>query len=217
MKFALLIVSALFLFTGCARVQYNGGATFIKDIDYPPLNEIVTAHIGDHLVQKGSIHEIEALEVKSPLNGALYQIPAKTYAPFGHDSEYKYFDSTGVSKSVLADPFKALALETKPNGQLCVVTVFDLMSCYDGNFQITKAVHEKGNSFQQTLIYSGRIGNKINISYREFSNNIARPAFNNNVEYDLSTSNQIGYKGALIEVIKADNNSITYKVIHNFK
>jgi hypothetical protein len=72
------------------------------------------------------------------------------------------------------------------------------------------------NSFQQTLIYSGRVGNKINVSYREFSNNTARPAFNNDVEYDLSSSNTIGYKGALIEVIKADNSSITYKLIRNF-
>ncbi|MCI2286140.1 IS982 family transposase [Colwellia sp. MSW7] len=57
---------------------------------------------------------------------------------------------------------------------------------------------------------------KINVGYREFSNNSARPAFNNDVEYDLSSSNLIGYKGASIEVIKADNSSITYKVIKNF-
>ena len=72
-------------------------------------------------------------------------------------------------------------------------------------------------SFQQTLIYSGRVGNKINIGYREFSNNAARLAYNNDVEYDLSLSKKIGYKGSLIEVIQADNTSITYKLIRNFK
>ena len=72
------------------------------------------------------------------------------------------------------------------------------------------------DGFQQTLLYSGRIGNKINISYREFSNNVARPAFNNDVEYDLGESMTIGYKGAEIEIIEATNRMIKYRVIRNF-
>jgi hypothetical protein len=66
------------------------------------------------------------------------------------------------------------------------------------------------------LIYNGRIGDKINVGYREFSNSLARPAFNNDVEYDLSASRTIGYKGAQIEVIDANNNSITYRVLRTF-
>ncbi|MCV5978658.1 hypothetical protein OFO29_40580, partial [Escherichia coli] len=57
---------------------------------------------------------------------------------------------------------------------------------------------------------------KINFSYREFSNDMARPAFNNEAEYDLSESNQIGYKGAVIDVLEADNTKITYRLIRNF-
>jgi len=88
---------------------------------------------------------------------------------------------------------------------------------------IDKADYEKKkypvaspDSFQQTLIYSGKVGNKINIGYREFSGSLARPAFNNEVEYDLSESKVIGYKAARIEVIEATNQSIKYKVIQNF-
>jgi hypothetical protein len=72
------------------------------------------------------------------------------------------------------------------------------------------------DSFQQTLIYSGKVGDKINIGYREFSGNMARPSFNNNVEYDLSQSMFIGYKGVKIEVLEANNQHIKYKVIQNF-
>ncbi len=42
---------------------------------------------------------------------------------------------------------------------------------------------------------------------------MARPAFNNNVEYDLSESPIIGYKGAKLEVIEANNQFIKYRVI----
>ena len=72
------------------------------------------------------------------------------------------------------------------------------------------------DSFKQTLIYSGKVGNKINVGYREFSGSVARPAFNNNVEYDLSESLVIGYKGAQIEVLEATNQYIRYKVLRNF-
>ncbi|MFM5853573.1 hypothetical protein ACET6I_20865, partial [Aeromonas veronii] len=39
---------------------------------------------------------------------------------------------------------------------------------------------------------------------REFSGDLARPAFNSDVKYDLSKSNVVGYKGAMLEIIKAD-------------
>jgi hypothetical protein len=94
--------------------------------------------------------------------------------------------------------------------------VFNALYCYKGDYEVKTKISERGTSFQQTLIYSGRVGDKIKFGYREFSNNLARPAFNNDVEYDLSTSNIIGYKGAQIEVISSDNSGIKYKVLKNF-
>jgi hypothetical protein len=73
------------------------------------------------------------------------------------------------------------------------------------------------SSFQQTLIYSGKIGDKVTLGYREFSNNLAKPAFSNDVTYDLSVSSVIGYKGARLEVISANNTEITYKVLADFR
>ena len=56
----------------------------------------------------------------------------------------------------------------------------------------------------------------VTLGYREFSNDTARPAFNNDVDYDLKNTKIIGYKGARIEVIEANNQNITYKVLSNF-
>ncbi len=202
--------------TGCTTVSYNGTNTFVQEVDYPEVGKEITAYVGDHMVQKGTITEESVLLVHNTIDGALYDIPAKKYPQLGSDQNRNFYLATGVIKSGLADPVQALALEKKEGAELCVITVFGGSSCYEGEYEIQKQLSERGNSFQQTLIYSGRVGEKINIGYREFSNNTARPAFNNDVEYDLSSSNTIGYKGALIEVIKADNSSITYKLIRNF-
>lgn len=71
-------------------------------------------------------------------------------------------------------------------------------------------------NYQQALIYNGKVGNKINIAYREYDGDLTKPILNNSVEYDLSQVNQIGYKGALIEVVSADNQRIQYRVIRGF-
>lgn len=60
-------------------------------------------------------------------------------------------------------------------------------------------------------------GYTIGFTGSEFSNKLARAAFSNDVEYDLSQSKIIGYKGAKIEVLNATNENITYRVISNFK
>jgi len=65
-------------------------------------------------------------------------------------------------------------------------------------------------------MYSGRVGNRLRISYREFLNDLARPAFQNEAEYDLDESNIISYQGARLEIIRADNNGIVYKVLKSF-
>lgn len=205
-----------FLGSGCTTVQYNGTTSIQKSIDYPEIGQVITVYVGDHMVQKGIMVEEDFLLVTKTVDGALYDIPANKYAQLGFDNIQDFYSATGVVRSAFADPFNALSIKKNQNTEICVITVFGGSACYPGEFERRKQISERGNSFQQTLIYSGRVGNKINIGYREFSNNTARPAFNNNVEYDLSSSNTIGYKGAFLEVIKADNSSITYKLIKNF-
>ena len=41
---------------------------------------------------------------------------------------------------------------------------------------------------------------------------LARPAFSQELRYDLKDGDEIGYKGARFKVIKANNVSIKYKV-----
>lgn len=212
----MLIIMFLFVMTGCTTVRYNVTDTFIKEVNYPEAGKVFTVYVGDHMVEKGTITEENVLVVHKYIDGAFYDIPAKKYPQIGFDEKQDFFSAVGVVRGGLSDPIKALALKRQKDAKLCVITVFGGSACYEGDFECKKQLSERGNSFQQTLIYSGRIGDKINIGYREFSNNTARPAFNNDVEYDLSSSNIIGYKGALIEVINADNRSITYKLIRNF-
>lgn len=151
-----------------------------------------------------------------------YSFASGYYIKEGQDAKKEFYrpepgpEGGRVDKAALADPYKTMLVEKSKN-TVCGVSVFNAKVCTDNvDFRRLRRPTLTVDGFQRTLIYSGRIGNKINIAYREFSNNVARPAFNNDVEYDLGESMLIGYKGAEIEIIEATNRMIRYRVIRNF-
>lgn len=76
----------------------------------------------------------------------------------------------------------------------------------------------KENSFKYIVLYQGLTDNKIKISFREFKNNMARPAFTQEIDYELDKdgSTIIGFKGLRVEVIEVTNMDIKYKVIKDY-
>lgn len=213
--------SALSL-VGCATPKYNYQA-IPQNISKPPVGSENKAFVGDKLLVQGTFLEREALYTAKEFKHSGYTLSEGYYLKTGEDKKGQYFKATNmlpnggnVQKSFINDPFQAVMLDKE--SKICIITVLNVRSCSKDKHEakVTTLGVAEDNSFQQTLIYSGKIGNKINISYREFSSNLARPAFNNDVEYDLSESKTIGYKGSLLEVIKATNQDITYKVLKNF-
>jgi hypothetical protein len=69
------------------------------------------------------------------------------------------------------------------------------------------------DSFQEELIYTGREGDIIHISYREFKKDFARPAFYQELIYDLSKSDKIVFKQFKIKVVEATNEYIKFIVL----
>lgn len=73
--------------------------------------------------------------------------------------------------------------------------------------------------FQREILYQGAANGVINVSYRELINNMARPAFDQDVKYEINHGGTtiIAFKGVRIEVISADNTSIKYRVVEPFR
>gem|GEM_PF-2705806 len=74
-------------------------------------------------------------------------------------------------------------------------------------------VHSGRGSFKAELIYTGRVGEVITISYREYVDDMARPAFYQELKYDLGRENEIIFKSLRVKVIEATNKNITFQVI----
>jgi hypothetical protein len=89
----------------------------------------------------------------------------------------------------------------------------------DPSLQFEMTTHEefKKDSFYRELVYNGKTGGTIKLIYREFADNRIRPAFTQEVTYDLDQGTTIGFKGARFEVHSADNIEIRYTVLSHFE
>lgn len=93
---------------------------------------------------------------------------------------------------------------------------------YDRYFQLstpvpyevteTEGVTEAEPEFKVQFLYQGLSKGAVKIAYREFINGMARPAFDQDVSYELESdgTGTIGFKGMRIRVLKANGHSITY-------
>ncbi|RCK24613.1 hypothetical protein TH8_13615 [Thalassospira profundimaris] len=223
------IMRNLFIFlpltlAACASPQYNY-IPVSTEVSLPEVGSTTTVGIGDTMLRQGRYVEREAIQVLQSITvGGLgsYTLARGYYVKVGEDKESDFFlpeqtpEGGRVTSGALTDPFEAIQV-MKTEDIICGVSIYGGKVCNSNQpFKRIKRPSLEADGFQQTLIYSGKVGNKINIGYREFSNSYARPAFNNDVEYDLSESNLIGYKGSELEVIDATNRNITFKLIRNF-
>jgi hypothetical protein len=78
-------------------------------------------------------------------------------------------------------------------------------------WQVTE--YTTSDSIKQELIYTGRSSNTINVSYREYIQEFARPAFFQELRYDLSQSDIIVFRNYRIQVLEANNEFMRYKVL----
>lgn len=222
----LAIIAAASLLTACAGTGKTVYTPQVKQISQPPIGSVNTANLGDKLLVQGMSVERQALHLETPHKMLLGVTAHSGYYPKNSENaEYVFFGSSrDIGAGKVTDAFgienampNVLALRKSDNAICGVNALGGVVGCKPGtNFAVKNWLTANSSSFQQTLLYNGKVGNKINIAYREFSSDLARPAFNNDVEYDLSESNQIGYKGAILEVLDANNQSIKYKVIKNF-
>lgn len=191
------------------------------------LNEIYSAEIGNSIIISGYEKITQALEViscpefkigiiKYPIKAGdklpYYGVTRKIWILYCYDEEYRYPRGTvGVAYNTETQIYIPYV---KNSGK-----GFITKKPEKGNFEVTKTTIVDKNCedcFKKELIYNGKEGNILKFTYREFINNMIRPAFNQDLSYDLNEGKTIGFKGLRIEIIKTSNIGIEYKVQEYF-
>ena len=204
------------LIAGCGtvpRVLYQPQAAVVF---MPEINREAQAEIGQSIVSKAFVSRIPAVvlnkEVSENINyTSVTKIEAGTYLLNSTTDAGKHFQARetpygGSGIFVPHDTAQPPVIYLAPMaGNYGKTPIIDL-----GFTQVEKWTT---SSFKRELVYGGISQNTITILYREFADGTARPAFSQEIKYDLREGKVIGYKGARFEVSSASNTGIVYKVL----
>lgn len=77
-----------------------------------------------------------------------------------------------------------------------------------------KTVMADAGGYKRELIYQGRDGDTLRVAYREFVDNLARPAFSQDLTYPIDRENtsKIVFRDVIINVYEVAETAITYSV-----
>lgn len=75
------------------------------------------------------------------------------------------------------------------------------------------------SGFKYELIYQGKSEDVVHMTYREYKDNLARPAFQQDLKYTITSGedNTISFRGVEMVIHEATNNSLVYTLISGFQ
>lgn len=228
MKLFVLFILAGCVFCGCS-VKYSNVPTKLEHKNNFMVGESQSKSVGEPMITQDDVILYPAFTTEKELtfpDAAHWSI---TSVPAGAILRAKYQYEDGKLFCMPASDFVILLKGAiMPNVPICLVIeplggVTGLATCrspqgpvdvdeFKGlNFQKT-TIYGPG-SMRKEIVYNGKSKDTIKMLYREYKDDMARPAFFQDLSYDLLESKIIGFRGTLIEILEATNSSITYKVI----
>lgn len=242
MKFNLtvLMIFALVL-SGCAvrhdiKSDKLGRSYFPQSyassvVDYPGVGEVKTVEVGESLIYKAKQTSIPAVLVEERVDlstenlGKRFVISLRpgTYTLRGKDGNGSFYEvfAGGMEvdgKTVDQAEFGGVYI---PRGSTSGTEIYVLSSglkplsypCDGINVSPTTYTETNELSFKRELVYTGLARGSMSITYREYKNDFARPAFSQHLSYDLSEGTVIGFRGARFEILNATNLGLKYRVL----
>lgn len=182
----------------------------------PELNAISTQYTGEAIYQKLNAYNYNTYDVKL-INNNCSEIKEMDPVLYKWTSKNLNTICRYDKKGCLVDANQTNTFTHKVD-DLNDFSDFELLDCAIKYQIIPTPPRYDELSFTYEVLYQGRIDNKIKISFREFKDDMARPAFTQDIEYQLDKDGGtvVGFKGLRIKVIKATNTDITYSVIQDY-
>lgn len=92
-----------------------------------------------------------------------------------------------------------------------------LISWEERSYQVLVA-----SNSQFEIIYSGKSGSTLRLLYREYVQSsqgsmLARPAFNQELTYNLDESTEVSFKEVALKILAANSNGIDYQILRGPK
>ena len=227
----IMLLTAIIL-SGCAGQTVSVTPSKIERVSTPKVGEVSTANLGQALMYYHTVYTYDGVSLKELITDGG---TAREYIMEPHNMRYVRTDEQG-SKYFLASPNHYYVNDklfnrrvplsnqffvVKRDGSVGMTGYYDLTTAGTPttlpSFEIGDVVDVSRPNFKQELLYNGRSGSTIRFMYREFSGDLIRADFSQDLMYDIAEDNKVGFRDVVIEVIEATNTSITYRVLSHFQ
>lgn len=221
-----LFLASIIALAGCAGVAPHAPKTLRhKSVSYA-IGAQQARHTGEPMVV-----EEELVYYMTPVAKADYQIPPQlgsSYPAIRYGMEFSVYGRLGNGDTLYrgeglkprtsnGDPVAweyciAVDQSGEPYGDAaCALGITRRWEPRPENFLEVKTVYKDGSA-RKELLYGGRSGNMIKVSYREFRGSLASQSFHQELTYDLSESSTIRFRSMVIDVLEATSNGIKFIV-----
>lgn len=226
MRAGLMIILAGTLVCGCASTQTI--PPHIEQIDRPALGAVVDIELGEAAVATGRRRSLPGLALANELSwgdGVLrkrFTVAPGRLAARQSDARHIYYFS---DRMTARDPLFGTA--PYASGGLCrakdgsgpvrgFITPGQCVLTWNATPQVRDVRVEEADDGAQRreLIYHGRTEGKVRFLYRETTGEGADQT--QTIDYDLDDSAVIGFRGARLEVLEADNTRLRYRLLAPF-
>jgi len=214
-----LAITIAFLIVGCASAPLQVPFTDIKKGE----TEVGTsnrAFVGDTIYRKFDIKEqfegyvSGAFKVAGVGSVTLAETRVQRMLIAGEDGGVTRDAISGVSPILKAVvPMMSIALIDEDSDG-----VFEKYNYMGQKGKIKNPVYvdweqsNRSNGYRRELVYQGRDGDNLKLFYREYINDFARPAYDQEVQYDLGESEFVQFKGLTIFIEEANNEYLVYTI-----
>ena len=219
MKPQLIYIALLTLILeSCASVQATGSQ--YQTGSFPELNAPVTVNVGEVMVSEYDYLSQNRAILREAIRGSLWTgrnslIAGASLVEAVSEGVTVYCQPPGgVGNPCLRD--------SDGDGYFDRASVMNLYGMLVSPSNIDPVGYRVSNptiedGFKYELLYQGVDGNVARIAYREYTDNLARPAFSQDLSYTLSDgTTSISFREVSITIQDANNNDITYTVESGF-
>lgn len=203
----------LFSISCVTTPQYVLEEPKIRIESFPKIGEIHKKELGNSLVSEYYVEQAEFIVLNEIPSARAFNINLK-------ESKFKFQGYDKMGRLYYNSPTSGVLL--MPNNELMAInyTLSNRFAKYklkeQVDFELVYEDIESDKNFVQEFLYNGKSGNTLKFSYREFNNDLIRPAFTQELQYDISESDTIGFKSLRIQILNATNTEVEYRLLHSF-
>jgi hypothetical protein len=214
-----LILTAMIMLAGCASVQTI--APEYQTGKFPKLNVEATVNVGQVMVGEHDYLSQDRAILRGSLNGSFWMgrnaaVAGNSLVAVMSSGQKVYCMPPGglgspCVKDTHGDGFFDKAFTMNAYGMLVNESNIDPVGYRQANQTIE-------DGFKYELIYQGRDSSVVRIAYREYTDNLAKPAFSQELTYTLEpgVDTPVRFRDVSLTIHEADNNQIVYTVQSGF-